>query len=71
MLIKARDFGRSEGQVGVKVKFTGKACFHHLLFTVLMFFMGLGTYSCSGKVHMKSGIQLFIKDAVSLHFAQH
>lgn len=54
-------------RVGVKVKveFTGNACFHHVLFTLLMYFMASGAYGYSGKAHIGAIIiELFIKDVV-------
>lgn len=52
--------------VRVKVEFTGNACFHHVLFTLLMYFMATGAYGYSGKAHIGAIIiQLFIKDVVN------
>lgn len=38
--------------VRVKVEFTGNACFHHVLFKLLTFFMATGAYGYSGKAHI-------------------
>lgn len=37
--------------VRVKVEFTGNVCFHHVVFTLLMFFMATRAYMYTGKTH--------------------
>lgn len=37
---------------GVKVELVGNACFHHVLFRLLMFFMATGAYGHFGKAHI-------------------
>lgn len=54
-------------RVGVKVKveFIGNACFHHVLFTLLRFFMATGAYSYSGKNTHRGYYHLIIHQGCS------
>lgn len=40
--------------VRVKVEFTWNACFHHVLFTLLMYFMATGVYGYSRKAYIRA-----------------